>query len=247
MSFDTKLKWDQSTERLYETGVRRGVLYLKNDDGTYSNGIAWNGLVSITESPSGAESNPIYADDMKYLDIRSAEQFGATIQAYTYPEQFEQCDGSASILAAGTPNFVTIGQQSRRAFALCYTTKVGNDVMFNDFSYKIHIIYGCTASPSEREYQTVNENPEAITFSWEVATTPLELPTAMGAFKPTANLTIDVSRLSKIETAAEREWYLSKVEDLEKKLYGVAGTGGSEPELVLPEDIPELIPIYKAG
>lgn len=244
MSFVTNLKWDQVSERTYETGVRRGVIYPQNDDGTYGTGVAWNGLVSVTESPSGAESNPIYADDIKYLDIRSAEEFGATVQAYTYPKEFALCDGSASLLE--NQDFIMLGQQARRAFALCYTTRVGNDVKLNDFSYKIHILYGCTASPSEREYQTVNDSPEAIQFSWELTTTPIAIPTTIGTFKDTSNITIDVSQIMRMETA-DRTYWLGKVEDLEKKLYGIAGDSTASPavepvapSLALPEDLAEI-------
>ena len=253
MSFVTNLKWDQDSQRLYETGVRRGVLFLANDDGTYQHGIAWNGLTSVQETPSGAEANPIYADDMKYLDIRSAEEFGATIQAYTYPKAFEYCDGSASLLG-NVADFVTIGQQARRKFAFSYATKVGNDVQLNDYSYKIHIIYGCTASPSEREYQTVNDNPEAISFSWEVKATPIpseELPTGLN-LKPTASLTVDVSRIAAMEAGAEKTYWLGKIEDFEKALYGVAAdtstsTPATESTLILPSEFPTYFPAYTAG
>lgn len=250
MSFTPKLEWDQSGQRKYETGVRKMALYLKNDDGTYANGVAWNGVISVQESPSGAESNPIYADDMKYLDIRSAEEFGATVQAYTYPPEFEQCDGSAAVI--DTVPFITVGQQSRRAFGLAYTTRVGNDVKMNDYSYKLHIVYGCTASPSEREFQTVNDNPEAITFSWEMTTTPIELPSTLGSgtLKPTAQLTIDVSQIAAMTAGAEKTHWLECIEALEKKLYGVkAGDGqqASEPQLVMPEDIPAMFPAFVAG
>ena len=157
-----KLVWDESGKRLYETGVKMGVLYVQDASGAYPKGVAWNGLTAVNESPSGAEATPLYADDIKYLNLRSAEEFGATIEAYTYPDEFEACDGSAEI-AVG----VKIGQQTRKTFGLCYRTIVGNDVEGNDFGYKLHLIYGATAAPSEKAYATVNDSPEAVTFSWE--------------------------------------------------------------------------------
>lgn len=223
-----RLTWDETSKRLYETGVKRAVLYPQNQDGTYASGVAWNGLVSVSESPSGAESNPIYADDMKYLDIRSAEEFGATVQAYTYPNEFALCDGSAAYLEG--VDFITIGQQARNAFGLCYRTIVGNDVQLNDYAYKLHIVYGATASPSEREYQTVNDSPEAITFSWEMTTTPIEVE----GFKPTSILTIDVSKILTIADETTRNGRLAQIKALEDKLYGTAET---EPTLVLPSEM----------
>ena len=189
----SKLEWDKKTERLYETGVKQGVLYVQKADGTYDNGVAWNGLTAVTENPSGAESNPLYADDIKYIDLRSAEEFGATIEAYTYPDEFAACDGSATVTAG-----VTIGQQVRKPFGLCYRTTLGNDSEFNDHGYKLHIIYNATASPSEKGYQTINDNPEAITFSWEITTTPV----AVTGYKPTASITIDSTKVdaTKLET-----------------------------------------------
>lgn len=180
-----KIVWDQTGERLYETGVDHGVLYPIQTGGLYNKGVAWNGLTAVTESPSGAESTAIYADNIKYLNLMSAEEFGATIEAYTYPDEFAECDGSAS-LAEG----VIIGQQNRKLFGLCYRTLVGNDVDSNDYGYKLHLIYGCQASPSEKGYQTVNDSPEAITFSWEVSTTPVNV----AGFKPTACVTIDSTK-----------------------------------------------------
>lgn len=208
-----KLKWDQVGERRFETGVDRGVLYLMNN-GTYNEGHAWNGLTTITESPSGAESSKQYADNIVYLNLVSAEEFGATIEAFTYPDAFEECDGTAS-LAAG----VTIGQQNRRMFGLAYRTKVGNDVDGADHGYKIHLIYGATASPSERAYGTVNDSPEAMSLSWEVTTTPVEVPD----FKPTALLTIDSTKVDATALA-----------DLENVLYG---TVGGDPRLPLPYEV----------
>lgn len=215
-----KLVWDKTGERLYETGVSHGVLYVQNSTGEYPTGVAWNGLTAVTESPSGAEATPLYADDIKYLELRSAEEFGATIEAYTYPTEFEACDGSAE-LAKG----VTIGQQDRKTFGLCYRTIVGNDVKKNDLGYKLHLIYGATASPSEKGYQTVNDSPEAITFSWEVTTTPINVD----GFKPTSSLTIDSTKVDK-----------SKLDALEAKLYG---DESAEATLPTPD---EVAAIFKA-
>lgn len=212
-----KLVWDESGKRIYETGVQKGVLYVQNEGGTYPKGVAWNGLTAVTESPSGAEATPLYADDIKYLELRSAEEFGATIEAYTYPEEFEACDGSAS-LAKG----VTIGQQDRKAFGLCYRTVVGNDVQGNAHGYKLHLIYGAVAAPSEKAYATVNDSPEAVTFSWEITTTPVE----MAGFKPTASITIDSTKVNP-----------EKLAQLEAKLYGDTST---EAQLPLPSEIAEM-------
>lgn len=212
-----KLTWDASGERLYETGVKQGVLYVMGSTG-YGNGVAWNGLTAITESPSGAESTPLYADDIKYLDLRSTEEFGATIEAYTYPDEFAACDGSAS-LADG----VSIGQQARKMFGLCYRTTVGNDTDGTDHGYKLHLIYGATASPSEKAYETINDSPEAITFSWEITTTPVSVT----GFKPTASITIDSTKADPTCLAA-----------LEAKLYGGES---SEPTLPLPDEVKTLM------
>ena len=192
----SKLKWDETGKRFYETGVRNGVLYVRDDTGAYPAGVPWNGLTSVTESPSGAEPTPLYADDAKYLTLMSAEEFGASIEAYTYPDEFAACDGSASI---GTG--VTIGQQSRKTFGLCYRTTVGNDIEGEAFGYKLHIIYGALASPSEKAYQTINDSPEAITFSWEVSTTPV----AVTGFKPTASLVIDSTKVAEAKMTALEE------------------------------------------
>ena len=180
-----RLVWDKTGERFYETGVEKGVLFPVTD-GTYGAGVVWNGLTGVTESPSGAESTPLYADNIKYLNLMSAEEFGATIEAYTYPDEFAECDGSASI-ATG----VNIGQQTRKTFGLSYVTRKGNDVDGTDKGYIIHLIYGCMASPSEKAYATINDSPEAITFSWEVTTTPVNV----SGFKPTASLTIDSTKV----------------------------------------------------
>ena len=210
-----KLVWDQTGERLYETGVKNGVLYVYDaKQKKYGTGVAWNGLTAVTESPSGAEATPLYADDIKYLNLLSAEEFGATIEAYTYPDEFAECDGSAS-LSEG----VFIGQQKRKTFGMAYKTTLGNDTDGNDYAYKLHIIYGALAAPSEKAYATINDSPEAITFSWEVTTTPVEVT----GHKPTASITIDSTKADKI-----------KLEALEKKLFGDTET---EPELPLPDEI----------
>ena len=213
-----KIVWDQIGERFYETGVKNGVLYVQDDEGNYGNGVAWNGLTAVTESPSGAEATALYADDIKYVNLMSAEEFGATIEAYTYPDEFEACDGSAS-LAAG----VSIGQQPRKAFGLCYKTVVGNDVQGNALGFKIHLIYGAKAAPSERAFQTINDSPEAITFSWELTTTPVNV----SGFQPTANLVIDSTKV-----APEA---LAKIEN---KLFG---TETEEPTLLLPDEVVALM------
>lgn len=196
----SKLVWDKVGERYYETGVKQGVLYVQSSSGAYPRGVAWNGLTAITESPSGAEATDLYADDTKYLSLLSNEEFGATIEAYTYPDEFAQCDGSESI-AEG----VVIGQQVRKSFGLCYRTVVGNDIENNDYGYKLHIIYGAKATPSERAYSTINDSPEAITFSWEVNTTPVNVT----GCKPTSSITIDSTKAD-----------AGKLADLEKILYG---------------------------
>lgn len=183
----SKLQWDLTSERLYETGVKNGVLYVQNTDGSYADGVAWNGLTAVTESPSGAEATALYADDIKYLELMSNEDFGGTIEAYTYPEEFAACDGSAA-LAKG----VTIGQQPRRAFGFSYITTVGNDTEGNEFGYKVHIVYGAKASPSEKAYATINDSPEAITFSWEFTTTPVNVD----GYKPTAHVEIDSTKVA---------------------------------------------------
>lgn len=213
-----RLIWDEVGQRFFETGVKNGVLYVQDNDGSYKNGVVWNGLTAVTESPSGAEETPLYADDVKYLTLRSAEEFGATVEAYTYPEEFEQCDGSASI-ADG----VTIGQQARRAFGLCYRTSVGNDIQGQNFSYKLHLIYGCTVAPSEKSYSTINDNPEAITFSWELSTVPVPVE----GFNPTASLVIDASKVDE-----------GKMKQLEDALFG---DDEKEAKLLLPNEIMTML------
>lgn len=214
----TRLVWDQTGERLYETGVKMGVLYPMDETGKYPKGVAWNGLTNVTESPSGAEASPIYANDSKYLNLYSTEEFAATVEAYTYPDEFAECDGSATI-AEG----VTIGQQPRKTFGLCYRTTIGNDTKGTEHGYKIHLIYGAMAAPSEKAYSSINDSPEAITFSWELSTTPVDVP----GFKPTASLVIDSTKVS---AAA-----LKAVED---KLYGAEE---GEASLPLPAEIISLI------
>lgn len=212
----SKIKWDQIGERYYETGVNKGVLY-PLAAGKYGKGVAWNGLTNVSESPEGAESNPLYADNIKYLNLLSAEEFKATIEAYTYPDEFAACNGEAE-LAEG----ISVGQQKRSAFGFSYQTKIGNDVDA-DLGYKIHLVYNCLAAPSEKSYATVNDSPEAITFSWEISTTPVDVP----GMKPTALLTIDSTKVSKEN--------LSKLEEL---LYG---TDDKEPTLPTPEEVIELV------
>lgn len=225
-----KLKWDQTGEHFYETGVKMGVLYPIQSDNKYSHGYAWNGLTAVTETPSGAEETKLFADDIKYLSLRSAEEFGGTIEAYTYPDEWMQCDGSASLLAG-----VVVGQQSRKTFGLCYRTSVGNDTDGNDKGYKLHLVYGCTASPSERAYSTINDSPEAITFSWEFSSTPVSIPDEVGDFKPTSLLTIDTTK---------EGLDMDKLKDLENILYGTDGTGSGEgtvARLPLPDEVFEIL------
>lgn len=215
-----KLKWDQVGQKTYETGVSQGVLYPQSSSGTYPKGVAWNGLTAVTESPSGAESNPLYADDIKYLDLRSAEEFGGTIEAYTYPDEWMQCDGSAEPTAG-----VVIGQQNRTPFGLCYKTVLGNDVQTNDYGYKLHIIWNATAAPSERAYQSINDSPEAITFSWEFATTPVPVT----GYKPTAYMCINSTKVDP-----------DKLGDLLDILYGTDGEGqatGTDAYLPTPDQV----------
>ena len=222
-----KLVWDKTGEHYYETGVKNGVLYPMSASGTYPKGVAWNGLTAITESPSGAEATALYADDIKYLNLMSNEEFGATVEAYTYPDEFAECDGSASLTEG-----VYIGQQARKTFGLCYRTTLGNDSKGNDYGYKLHIIYGAMASPSEKAYSTINDSPDAITFSWELSTTPV----AVANFKPTASLTIDST---KVDSA--------KLAKLEEILYGKDGTGEDnsvgavDPRLPFPDEIANLM------
>lgn len=212
-----KIVWDKSGERLYETGVKQGVLYVQDALGAYPAGVAWNGLISVSESPSGAEASPLYADDTKYLNMLSAETFGATVEAYMYPEEFGQCDGSDT-LAAG----ISIGQQSRKPFGMAYRTTIGNDSVGESYGYKLHLIYGALAAPSEKGYQTINDSPEAITFSWELSTTPV----VVTGKKPTASLTIDSTKADPT--------LLATLEDI---LFGTEATAARLP---LPDEIATL-------
>lgn len=213
-----KLEWDKTGERYYETGTKKGVLYLMDETGKYNQGVAWNGLTAVTESPSGAEATALYADDIKYLNLISAEDFAATIEAYMSPEEFDECDGEKE-LAPG----ITIGQQKRRTFGLSFQTVIGNDVDGNDHGYKIHLIYGATAAPSERSYATINESPEAMTLSWELTTNPV----SVSGCKPTAHLEIDSTKIDP-----------EKLKALESILYGDETT---EPRMPFPDEIVALV------
>lgn len=213
----SKLVWDATGERFYETGVKNGVLYVY-DAGKYGNGVAWNGLTAVTESPSGAEATPLYADDIKYLELISNEDFGGTIEAYTYPDEFKACNGEAELTAG-----VSIGQQARKSFGFCYRTVIGNDTDNNEHGYKLHLVYGAKASTSEKAYATINDSPEAITFSWEFTTTPV----AVEGYKPTSIVTIDSTKVEAEKLAA-----------LEAKLYG---DESNEPTLPLPAEIITLL------
>lgn len=213
----SKLVWDQASQKTYETGVDRGVLYPIAANNTYNHGYAWNGITAVNESPSGAEANPLYADNIKYLNLISAEEFSASVEAYTYPSEFEQCDGSAEI-APG----VVVGQQNRKVFGFSYRTVFGNDTDGNNHGYKLHLIYGCLAAPSEKGYSTISDSPEAITFSWEVSTTPV----TVSGFKPTANITINSTKVS-----------AANLESLENILYG---TANADPRLPLPDEVASI-------
>ena len=213
----SKLVWDQTGERYYETGVKQCVLYVQ-EAGAYPKGVAWNGITAISESPSGAEASPLYADDIKYLNLISNEEFGASIEAYTYPDEFAVCDGSAELVPG-----VMLGQQPRKAFGLCYRTTLGNDEVGNEYGYKLHIIYNALAAPSEKAYASINDSPEAITFSWELTTTPVNVTGA----KPTATITIDSTKVD-----------ATKLADLEEVLYG---SDDEEARLPLPDEIATIM------
>lgn len=220
------IEWDATGEHLYETGVDHGVLYPRDSNGDYTNGVAWNGLTSVSESPSGAEANAIYADNIKYLNLYSAETFGATVEAYTYPDEFALCDGSAAL---GTGNGIMIGQQPRKSFGLCYRTVIGNDVDGESHGYKLHLIYGAMASPSEKSYQTINDSPEAITFSWELNTVPVNVT----GHKPTASLTIDSTKTTE-----------TKMNAIMQVLYGTPASTGVDavaPRLPLPDEVASIM------
>lgn len=214
----TKLKWDQTGEKLYETGVSNGVLYLQDAQGAYSKGVAWNGLTAVTESPSGAEPTALFADNIKYLNLMSNEEFAATVEAYMYPDEFMECDGSKEV-AKG----VYAGQQARKTFGMCYKTILGNDAKGEEYGYKLHFIYGALAAPSEKAYATVNDSPEAITFSWELSTTPVEVPNG----KPTACITIDSTKCDPTK--------LSALEDI------IYGSAEQEARLPLPTELATLM------
>lgn len=216
--------WDQIGQRFYETGVDHGVLYRVDDQGAYSSGYAWNGLTSVDESPDGAEPNPLYADNIKYLNLMSAEEFGCTIEAYTYPDEFAECDGSAEVIPG-----MFAGQQTRKMFGLSYRTKIGNDVDGEDHGYKLHLVYGCRASVSDRSYETINDNPDAIQFSWEVNTTPVEL----AGYKPTSLLTFD-----------SRKFSSEFMTQLKAILYGSEKT---EPRMPMPNEIVSLFQNTEGG
>lgn len=209
-----ELTWDKVGERVFEAGVSKGVLYLPNSQGNYLNGYAWNGLVSVTESPSGAESNKQYANNRVYVNLTSAEEFGGTIEAFTYPDEFAQCNGEVS----PTPG-LSLGQQGRKSFGLAYKTQIGNDIDGTNFGYKLHLIYGATAAPTERAYTTINDSPEAATFSWEISTTAIDVP----GYAPTSSLTIDSTKVD-----------ADTLKDLEDMLYGTAGT---DPMMPSPADV----------
>lgn len=214
----SKLVWDNTGERLYETGIEKGVLYPQGADGKYPLGVAWNGLISVTEKPSGAEATPLFANNIKYLELRSTEEFGAAIEAYTYPDEFGVCDGSAEL----TPG-VEIGQQNRKPFGLSYVSMIGNDTESTAHGYKLHLVYGATAAPTEKGYASVNDTPEAITFSWEVTTTPVEVP----GFKPSASITINSTKVD-----------ATKLKALEAILYGNATTAARLP---LPAEVATIM------
>lgn len=213
-----RLVFDEVGSRFFETGVKNGVLFVQGADGAYENGVVWNGLTAVTESPSGAEATPLYADDMKYVVLYSTEEFGATVEAYTYPEEFEQCDGSAALMDG-----ITIGQQPRKSFGLVYKTVIGNDVQGQDLGYKIHIIYGAKAAPSEKAFATINDSPEAVTFSWELSTVPVPVT----GHRPTATVVVDSTKVD-----------AEKLALLEDKLFG---SETEESTLPLPDEIAELL------
>ena len=213
----SKIVWDDTGKKLFETGVDRGVLYKRDTNGAYTNGVAWNGLTAVNESPSGAEPTNLWADNTKYLSRVGAEEFGCSIEAYTYPDEFAECDGSAELTTG-----VTIGQQSRKTFGFCYRTLLGNDVEGDSYGYKLHLVYGCLASPSEKGYSTKNDSPEAITFSWDITTTPVNVT----GFKPTACLTIDSTKVEEQKLVA-----------LEAILYGSDSGSSTAPRLPLPDEV----------
>ena len=227
----SKLIWDQVGEKFYETGTKKGVLYVQASNGTYPAGVAWNGLTSVSESPDGGDANDIYADDIKYLVLRGVENFGGTIEAYTYPDEFMECDGSAQLLTG-----VTIGQQPRKAFGFSYVTTLGNDIDMDNYGYKIHLIYGASASPSERSYETINDSPEPINFSWEFSTVPVPVE----GHKATSCMIIDSTKFPPEQDGSKN----AKLQDLEDILYGTDGEGtsaGTTARLPLPEEVVSIL------
>lgn len=227
----SKIVWDKVGERTYETGTKQGVLYPQAADGTYPKGVAWNGLTSVSESPDGGDANDIYADDIKYLVLRGVENFGGTIEAYTYPDEFAECDGSAQIVSG-----VVIGQQPRKTFGFSYVSTIGNDTEMDSHGYKIHLIYGASASPSEKSYETINDSPEPITFSWEFTTIPVNV----SGHKPTAVITIDSTKFPPQQDGKKN----AKLQALEDILYGTDGAdgaGATEPRLPLPDEVVTLL------
>lgn len=240
-----KLQWDRDSERLYETGIKNVALFVAASNGAYETGVAWNGVTGVTESPSGAEATDLWADDRKYATLRSAEQLGGTITAYMYPSEWEQCDGSAEPV-----NGVHFGQQARRKFALAYVTTQGNDTELNDYGERLHILYGATASPSERAYATINDSPEAIEFSWEFETTPIDVKITSGTgadattttYKPLSLITID--KKLKNATSQEQETHLTNYNALYDFIYG---TANAEPTLPTPQQVYNLISTGLAG
>ncbi len=227
-----KLVWDAIGEHFYETGIEQCVLYPVSSNGTYPTGVAWNGITSISESPSGADANKQWADNINYLTLYGAEEFGASIEAFTYPDEFAECDGSATLV-----NGVVLGQQDRKGFGLSYITKVGNDTVGDKLGYKIHLIYGCRAAPSERSYQTINDSPEAITFSWEITTTPV----AVTNHKPTASLTIDSRDFTETSAAAKLTAFLDIIQGKDAAS-GETGNG-TVARLPLPDEVKTLLTV----
>lgn len=228
MNENVLLKWDQDTERLYETGVSRGVLYPKTANG-YAKGVVWNGLTAVNEAPEGGEPNALYADDIKYLNLLSNEDFKATIEAYTYPDEFAECDGSAALTTG-----VYAGQQERKPFGFSYVTKIGNDAEGSNHGYKIHLVYNALAAPSDKNYETINDNPDAITFSWEVSTTPVKVSPINGKnFKPTAHITIDSTKVD-----------AEKLASFEELIYGKPATTGGTPSEAVDAELPSPDEVY---
>lgn len=218
-----KLEWDKIGERLYETGTEKGVLYPVAADGTYPKGVAWNGLTGFSESPDGGDATDIWADDIKYLSIRARENFKATITAYTYPDEFAECDGSAAVLNGG----ILIGQQPRKGFGFSCVTKLGNDTEFEEHGYKLHLVYGASASPSSKDYQTINDSPEAVEFSWDIDTIPVNVT----GYKPTAHIVIDSTKFPKQTGENPPKTNLEKLEEI---LYGTENT---QARLPMPDEV----------